>query len=400
MKIDKTRILEATMLVLVTFCCLGIAEIGLRYLIPKSERHYVLPPSYTQTHIPSERFVPGISGPSIYKTSSVGIRGNEFSAENNEYRILAIGGSTTQNTYLDQDETWTLMLSQLLKKTSDGRTVWTGDVGRSGHTARSHVLQLQYLIPELPKIETVLMLVGVNDMTVALRHGFDYEAPAALSDAKAHNDQKVGAFLRIPGRFHEQKTIYMASETSPVKRLAIYQLGSQAKAMLLGAFEKSSEDSSGEIYDTWRNYRRAAQDKLNRKPSLEEPLGVYRAYLESIASLSRSYDVRLILMTQPTLWRDDLDALEESATWLGGIGDFQSEPGHEYFSSAVLASVMADYNETLLDVCAAHKLDCIDLASQIPKSLDNFYDDVHFTERGSALVAEAIARHLLARPPF
>src|SRR5262249_10811594 len=58
------------------------------------------------------------------------------------------------------------------------------------------------------------------------------------------------------------------------------------------------------------------------------------------------------------------------------------------------ASIMARYNEVLMETCSSQNLDCLDLASQIPKTAEMFFDDFHFTEAGSRRVATVIVRYL------
>ncbi len=117
-----------------------VVEAALRIAYPKSENHYVLLPNQSVTFTPRRENVPGVSVETMYQTSSAGIRGPEFS-DDDEYRILAIGGSTTQNVYLDQSETWTLLLGAHLNAIEGSPNTWTGDVGRSGVHAerRAHL---------------------------------------------------------------------------------------------------------------------------------------------------------------------------------------------------------------------------------------------------------------------
>ncbi|MCH7857965.1 MAG: hypothetical protein IIB37_14535 [Gemmatimonadetes bacterium] len=178
-----------------------------------------------------EDYVTGVSGPSRYVTSSLGIRGPEFDRSRNEYRILAIGGSTTENLLLDQDETWTLLLGRALGETAAGAPTWTGDVGASGRTARAHILQVEYLLPELPEIDVIVMLLGIDDLTVALRDGMEYTPPPPLSDPEARRAQMLHAFFEVPGKFYERRTVYQAEDVHAIKRMALYQLASRAKAL-------------------------------------------------------------------------------------------------------------------------------------------------------------------------
>jgi hypothetical protein len=61
---------------------------------------------------------------------------------------------------------------------------------------------------------------------------------------------------------------------------------------------------------------------------------------------------------------------------------------------------MNAYNETLLDACSVDGLECLDLASAIPRDSRFFYDDEHFTEAGAHLVAKQLNDYLLSKPPF
>lgn len=378
---------------------LGVVEVALRFLYPQSDRHYVLLPNQTETLTPLEEHVHGVRGSAVYRTSSAGIRGPEL-GDDDEFRILAIGGSTTQNAYLDQSETWTLLVGQLLGPTSSGRPTWAGDVGRSGHTARSHVLQFQYLVPELPRIDVVLMLVGVNDLTAALRKGFAYEPDPPLSDPEARAVQMRQAFLRVPGRLHNRSTNYLGEGVGPLKRTALYQLARAGRDAIRERRGGTSQDRFGEIYVTWRGNRAAASEIYDSLPDLTPALRQYRGYLEDIASMAVDDGVRLVLITQPTAWREDMTDAERARLWLGGTGDFQTEPGHAYFSTGALRRGMDAYNATLLSVCEEFGVECVDAAAGVPQDTLYFYDDVHFTEEGSRLVAELIADHLRARPPY
>lgn len=61
---------------------------------------------------------------------------------------------------------------------------------------------------------------------------------------------------------------------------------------------------------------------------------------------------------------------------------------------------MAQFNARVLKVCRDRRLECIDLDRYVPRTLESFYDDVHFNESGSRLVAEIVAQHLERMPQF
>jgi hypothetical protein len=126
--------------------------------------------------------VRGIEGVSHYRVNSSGIRGHPFGPDRSEYGILAVGASTTECAQLDDTEVWTSLLERALDPMPDGRRVWVGNVGRSETTTREHALQTEHLLPEYPRIDVVLSMVGVNDLLSALKQGSRYQPPSREPD--------------------------------------------------------------------------------------------------------------------------------------------------------------------------------------------------------------------------
>jgi hypothetical protein len=101
-----------------------------------------------------------------------------------------------------------------------------------------------------------------------------------------------------------------------------------------------------------------------------------------------------------TLWTKELTATERKLLWAGGPPFYRLRDGATYFSAEALARAMESFNDTLLEVCRERDLECLDAATRMERTTDNFYDDAHFTERGSATLAGLISDYLLARPPL
>ena len=380
-----------------------LLEVSLRLLAPSSSTYSVLIPNLNAVLEPDETIMPGISGPARYSVNSQGIRGSEIRAGRSEYRILAVGGSTTECLYLDQSETWPQLLQEKLAETSAIENIWVGDVGRSGTTARDHVVQLKHLADQIPDLETVVVLVGVNDLTVALKQGGEYRLPQPITEPEAEKIQSRKAFLLAPGRFHSPGTDYLLDPHAPAfKRSATWQLLKRVRMVIESrrGTNALAQDYHGTIYEVWRSHRQSAAEIREALPDLELPLIEYRQNLNALADIAESYGIQLTIMTQPSLWRDDLSAHEDSLLWLGGVGDFQSEPGRPYYSAAALARGMRAFNLALIQVAQDRGVDLLDLDTRVPKDLRFFFDDVHFTEEGARKVASVLADHLSQRAPF
>lgn len=370
----------------------------LRIALPADHDYFVVRPN---THLelhPDPDAVPGVVGPSFYDVDEHGIRGRPMGAPAaDEYRILAIGGSTTELLYIDGPKAWPAVLEELLDSTSAREPVWVGNVGRSGQNSRDHVLHVKYLRDQYPGLDAVIILVGVNDLSLALGQIEDYSLPPTITDPVAEADQVRRAFQVAP-----PPRIRGSSSVPLIQRLALYDLALRARSMggaRINTF--LAERAQGELLRRWRENRREHGGIIEDLPDLSAPLVEYRRNLHLIVDLARERNLRIVFVTQPYLWKDDLTPTEASLLWMGGASKlFQVQSGSPYYAPGVLAAGMDQYNQALLEVCRERDAECVDLASRIARDTTMFFDDAHFTDRGSQAVGEALAAYLLARRPF
>ncbi|MEX2048872.1 MAG: GDSL-type esterase/lipase family protein [Gemmatimonadota bacterium] len=379
---------------------IALAEVSLRLFGPESTGYYVFAPNTTTLTTPLTELMPGVEGTAEFRTNAHGMRGADLGADGSEYRILTFGGSTAQNIYLDQSEAWPTLVGSLLGPTADGRRTWSGSVGRSGATARTNVVQFRHLVPSLPRIDAAVMLLGVNDLGAALRQAWAYETPPSLADPAVERAHVRQGFVRVPGKIQDQFPEYEEGLVPLYRRLALWHVARLSRDAWIMRSGGLRQDRFGQTLVTWRAHRRNSRLVHDSLPPLEAPLAEYRGYLESMADIAEEHGVRLVLMTQPVLWRADLTAEEEALLWMGGTGDFQSDPTQAYFAPGPLAEGMRAYNSVLLDVCRERGVECVDLAAVVPADTSMFYDDVHPTEAGSRAFADALAAYLRETPPY
>ena len=347
--------------------------------------YYVWPPHLRRVFRPDPRYVPGVSGPSRFETNSLGLRGGE-AAPFDTYRILAIGGSTTECEYLDQSKTWAYLLQETLNEAQHEQRVWVGNAGMNGKATRHHLVAMQYLPIEEMKINTVVLLVGVNDLQEYLDNP-DFLSKPATEEQLLQETFKGGIRHPRPGeRFY--------------KRTATWRAWRRAKQNWFERVElRKLPDDNGEILETWREHRQHAGEIRSKLPDLAPGLEDYARNINRIIDLARQKSLRVIFATQPTMWRPDLSKKLTSLLWFGGIGDFQADSGKPYYSVEALAEGMHEYNDELLTVCRERNVECIDLSS-MAKDTTVFYDDVHFNDSGARAVARVLASYILDLPPF
>lgn len=363
-----------------------LAESVLGFLLPNS--YFIWPPYLQRIFKPRQDIMPGISGEARFVVNSLGLRGDDLTPSH-AYRILAIGGSTTECLYLDQSETWTHLLQKTLNENSLNRRIWVGNAGMSGRTTRHHLLAMQYLPLTEMKIDAILLLIGGNDLTQRLARDEAYD-----QDFLA----KPESMDRIFGETFRGGEIYQLPNDRFLKKTVIWRM--LRKMVLQNPVQHNVQDDGGEVYVKWRKHRQQAAGIRNELPDLSSALDEYARNIHKMIDIGQNKSIRLIFMTQPTIWRSGLSQELDALLWFGGIGNFQTEPGHIYYSSEALEKGMQNYNNTLLRLCHERRVECMDLASMLKKDTTVFYDDVHFNESGAREVAHAVSNYFLSQDPF
>lgn len=108
-----------------------------------------------------------------------GFRGSDVSQvpEDGTYRIMAVGGSTTFDTFVTgDDKTWPARLEHWLQALGSDTTVEVINAGVPGYTVRKNMLRLE---KELYRFQPDLILLhhAHNDLFGALRRGVDTQRP-------------------------------------------------------------------------------------------------------------------------------------------------------------------------------------------------------------------------------
>lgn len=366
---------------------LVVVEVASRKLLPN--RYFVWPPNFSAKFDAGEVIRHGVDFPGKLTINSDGMRAS-LPEDDHDYRILAVGGSTTICVYLDDAKAWPRRLQDELNGALGEERVWVGNVGRPGHSTDEHILQAEMLLMQNPEIDALVLLVGINDFLRFLpRAGKPGERSSwAASGRRARLSR---AFSFYPG-WDGETPWYRRNFVTRISRLVSWHpLPLRAEGDVRPMGEK------GEWLAFLRRYRARASALVEKLPDLRTGLAEYEDNLNRIVDVGSRQGVRVVLVTQPTLWRAGLSPEEEELLWAGGPPWNRMQYGDPYYSAGALAQGMQRYNAALLGVCRERGVECLDAAGVMPRTMDVFYDDAHFTEAGSAMLAGLLAEHLLER---
>ena len=306
-------------------------------------------PGLELVYRPAAGIMRDVGGEARVKFNSWGVRGDEPPPRSAAYRILCLGGSSTACTYLDDSKTWPERLEQDLNTAQLNRQFWVGNAGLPGFRSDGHRQFLEES-PLVEQIDCVVLQAGINDFMACLAG----PRPAPPWWTRSRIWQTASMLAR---RVADPGTVV--------------------------------EDTAGSVYVRRRAIRQSAQIDP-QPPELAACLDEFKTNLERTVDICRQRNVRLILTTQPVLWRNDLDTENEALLWFGQLRDGR------FLSVDQLRQGMDRYNDVLRAVCKEHDVELIDLAP-LDGDASVFYDDCHFTETGAgrvaALVAEWFAAH-------
>lgn len=327
---------------------LGAVETALRATATTIPFH-LRAPRLRQVLATDPLLMPGIRGAGRFSTNSRGIRGPEWAERGEQWRVLCVGGSTTECLYLDDAETWPALTADQLGSAQLERAVWIGGAGVTGFSALHH-LEFARTSELVAELDCVVVMLGVNDLWQDLLSKSDAERLA------------MGA----PRGLEQVRVV--ASAHALFDRLRATRGGLEHWAYPMAALRAE----------------RVAAPKRDDPPPMEAALGRFAERVDAIAIALRERGVRPVFVTQPVRWAAAQTPELEASYWFGWL------PDGAYLSTPGLRALMERYNALTKERCAALGVACVDL-DELNGGAEWFFDDCHLTEAGAREVAQRVA---------
>lgn len=344
-------------------------EIALRIRWHNPHHFYVRTPGTLIIRDNSSSGLKGASLRPVIATNRLGLRGDLPGRA--KVRILAVGGSTTECALLDQHKTWPY---QLQIKSSH---TWVGNAGKAGNNCHHHLVALQKILPQLPKLDQVLILPGLTD----LLFDFQIHHPPGLDKDWIEHE----AFRYRPALKHGMWRFWTSHF---LQHLFNAITGRHPPGYRISTSPQIAKHRA-------RRARVKADDFITDVPDMDLALAAFAKNLSALCELIARHGAVPILLTHPSIWHANASDEVNELLYAGGIGSpdtWDENLNTKWYAADTLDRMLKAYNDTVLALCKDLDIQCVDLAAATPKTPDLFVDDFHFSEAGAEFVASVIAR--------
>ncbi|UBM60340.1 SGNH/GDSL hydrolase family protein [Marinilongibacter aquaticus] len=289
------------------------------------------------------------------------------------YDIFAIGGSTTQCYDFEYTKTWCQILEQdLERELSKPVNVYNG--GTAGAVMFDHIALLQNRVIHLDP-DMVILFAGVNDLNLLLGDDNLYRFDDIYETNFNISWYRLGlARLTLYKLFLNAKQKMVADEDHPLKRRAD---------------EHDLDIPVGtpiQFSDHVNPPKETKALPLGKNPEIN--FAYYQHMMKSFIGTCKANDIPLVVMTQPTTWLSEDQRLQDYH-WM-------NKNKENRFAKDFMQASMDKMNSDVEAICHANEVAVLSLDKNIENTGDYFYDDCHFTPKGSKHVGKVVSKFLLS----
>ena len=309
--------------------------------------------------------VTGVNGKQKITTDTKGFRTtkNIDYQSNESFRIFAIGGSTTEQIYIDDHHTWTHLLQEHLSNSSK-QDIEVINTGASGLRAKQHLATLEKIIELHPDL--VIFLLGINDWNRHIKDSLpDVTVPDEDSKDESYRSE-LSLKNTLVGKF---MAVALSAMTASSKQ-------QQGPTMMEDHGEFHTKKSNSLARDTVLPLR------------LEDVSEDYKQQLTKISAACHKNNIQCVFITQPHGYQ--MGATEEFKK-----GFWMTPPYQPYTLDFASMSAVANlYNTHLIKFAQKNNHPACDPAAELKPTNKNFYDDCHFNTSGARNMSVAVGHCL------
>lgn len=319
-------------------------------------------------HFSVENGLPGFDNykeRTTFSTNNFGMRGDDLVMQKpqNEFRIFAVGGSTTECLYLDDGDDWPYLLQSKLNELELNKKydIKIYNCGKSGANSVDHIELTAFRLVHLEP-DAIIFYVGINDLSKLI-------CDANILDLKSNTE---GVNRKIP------YVRFLLSELQLFRRFYY-------------AFKQNSSLESITLKSNYREKASLVKEFAKMQPRQTELVQInldwYERNLRSLVGICKSNNIQPIFVTQAESFTSS-DSTLVNWHWMN------LRCGNLY-SKKSLHLAIGKLNNIMKKVAQQYAIPCFDAANALPPDTTVFYDDCHFNPNGSKLMADRLKDFIL-----
>lgn len=296
-----------------------------------------------------------------------GFRGDDLDVRKDAdvFRVFVFGGSTVYCGTLPYEQTHCRLLEKRLRAAYPQYQVEVQNLGAEWHTSEHDTIKLLFLAQDFAP-DLVVTFHAINDLVRSL-------SPDMFADGRYWPDY----------RHYHGGAANLATGGAKTPLLVRAAAGHWCSDLRFDTMQLNGPDGRGIKGMRLLFYPKTQEIEIHQWKSL----AAFRRNLDDFVQIARAKGLRVLLATQPSLYRDDLTPDERR---LLGF------PLSHYFdgrrpSLHSMVDGMRQFNDVTRNVARQNHVALVDLDTRMPKTTEYLYDDVHYTAAGSALVGNAFA---------
>ena len=285
---------------------------------------------------------------SLYIRDQYGLRGNY--GKPSDIDILTVGGSTTNEIFVNEGETWSDRLAAAFQ--DSGYNIQVANAGIDGQSTIGHLKNFELWFSLIPKLKPkyIILYVGINDSALAEKTEINQQ------DIMKNNRRPIRQYIR--------------------NNSAIYSMYANIRGMIHARDAQLLH--GGKKPRTYEYvYPKILFDVDTRAQEISGALQAYANRLEKIIYYIRELGAQAIIVTQnAAVYRYDSNGKLLVRKIDGQVNQ------KDLLDHATLLS----HNQTAMVVCQKLNAICIDLAEKLRLDVEDYYDSIHTTPSGSAKI--------------
>ncbi|MBK6621203.1 MAG: SGNH/GDSL hydrolase family protein [Saprospirales bacterium] len=315
----------------------------------------------------------------LITTNNLGFQGRDYEKGADQFRIFAVGGSTTACDLIATPYTWPVALDSLVLQKHP--QTWVNNAGFSGHTSFGHQILLEDILLGLQP-DLILLLAGANDRGLS---------NISIKDTYIFKPDRKSDQYSWKGKIY----FFFADNSKILGALINLKRASAARNNVWNYQGFFDTDSIQTIAPT----PLAVRDSILQKYEAVF-ISEYKQRISRLVHTCLQNGVKPVLLSQPILY----DTLADPVTGLNLAAievPFKMAEATgiqvEAVDGLTEKAVLDLHNRAVREVAMEKGVPFIDLAAKMPKGFAWFYDPIHFTEEGCKEVARIVYEELEAQ---